>query len=160
MRAAAADLQAKGAALVLVKGGHLAGTNGRAAVDVACDGATTEELESEVVRWAAQNWSVCTLILKEAAGAGKMMLTRRRARQADVRGREVSVVRRSTAFLQKLPEVCPPRRLPDVHRSDRQVSGYSKAPHLCCVLPCAMSRLIVCAARATHTARGARWRRP
>ena len=53
MKAAAADLQARGAALVLVKGGHLAGTNGRAAVDVACDGANTEELESEVVRSAA-----------------------------------------------------------------------------------------------------------
>jgi len=51
MRAAARDLRAKGAALVLVKGGHLAGANGRAAVDVACDGDGLEELESEVVRW-------------------------------------------------------------------------------------------------------------
>jgi len=50
MRAAARDLRAKGAALVLVKGGHLAGANGRAAVDVACDGDGLEELESEVVR--------------------------------------------------------------------------------------------------------------
>ena len=50
MRAAAQDLRAKGAALVLVKGGHLAGANGRAAVDVACDGNGLEELESEVVR--------------------------------------------------------------------------------------------------------------
>ena len=49
MRAAAQDLRAKGAALVLVKGGHLAGANGRA-VDVACDGDGLEELESEVVR--------------------------------------------------------------------------------------------------------------
>ena len=50
MRAAARDLQAKGAALVLVKGGHLAGTNGRAAVDVACDSDNVEELEGDVVR--------------------------------------------------------------------------------------------------------------
>ena len=50
MRAAARDLRVKGAALVLVKGGHLAGANGRAAVDVACDGDGLEELESEVVR--------------------------------------------------------------------------------------------------------------
>ena len=55
MKAAAADLQAKGAALVLVKGGHLAGTNGRAAVDVACDGVNTEELESEVIRSGSEN---------------------------------------------------------------------------------------------------------
>ena len=58
MRAAAGDLQSKGAALVLVKGGHLAGTNGRAAVDVACDGDTVEEIEGEVVRCTADT-AVC-----------------------------------------------------------------------------------------------------
>ena len=74
MRAAARDLQAKGAALVLVKGGHLAGSNGRAAVDVACDGDAVEELEGEVVRCATRRqalWQPCkALFVASGVGSG------------------------------------------------------------------------------------------